>query len=169
MDKIEQIKNEIEKMITTLEKNCGYGSSVDSQIIILNKVLSFIEPMQEEKSKFDSAIQEGDDVRYNEDLGCRINLSQLKRVAKKPTKEMMGKSILGEPKKATGKLAELIKEFDELPCEEKIRRISETRVEMEMEVWLDRACKYLFDNFHGEKLSLRMIEDFRKAMMEGKI
>lgn len=33
--------------------------------------------------QFDEHIQPGDEVIYNEDLGCRVNLSQLKRVAKK--------------------------------------------------------------------------------------
>lgn len=69
-----------------------------------------------------------------------------------------------EKRKATGKLAELIKEFNSLPCDEKIRRISETRVEMEKEVWLEKACEYLFENYHGEKLSLRMIDDFKNYM-----
>jgi hypothetical protein len=31
---------------------------------------------------------------------------------------------------------------------------------------LDKMCQYLFENYHGEKLSLRMIEDLRKAMEE---
>ena len=47
----------------------------------------------EKPTSFDEAIQDGDDVRYNEDLGCRVNLSRLKRVAKK---------------EATGKLKECI-------------------------------------------------------------
>ena len=37
----------------------------------------------EPKPKFDAAIQDGDDVRYNEGLGCRVNLSQLHRVAQR--------------------------------------------------------------------------------------
>lgn len=32
-------------------------------------------------SKFDDCIQSGDKVIFNEDLGCRVNLSQLNRVA----------------------------------------------------------------------------------------
>ena len=32
-------------------------------------------------SKFDDCIQPGDKVIFNEDLGCRVNLSQLNRVA----------------------------------------------------------------------------------------
>ena len=42
----------------------------------------FINSLQS-KSLFESKIQPGDDVRYSESLGCRVNLSQLKRVAKK--------------------------------------------------------------------------------------
>lgn len=49
-------------------------------------------------------------------------------------------------RKATGKLAELLKEYDELPCEEKMHRISETRVEMEKEVWLEKAWDWIWDN-----------------------
>ena len=55
--------------------------------IELEDVLDFIDSMQEEPtSKFDSCIQPGDDIRYNEELGCRVNLSQLQRVAKKDPK-----------------------------------------------------------------------------------
>ena len=32
--------------------------------------------------------------------------------------------------------------------------------------WVEKACRFLFDNYHGEKLSLRMIEKFRKYMEE---
>ena len=32
---------------------------------------------------FDEKIQPGDEIIYNEELGCRVNLSQLRRVAKK--------------------------------------------------------------------------------------
>jgi hypothetical protein len=35
------------------------------------------------KSEFDKHIQAGDKVIYNAELGCRVNLSQLKRVSKK--------------------------------------------------------------------------------------
>ena len=30
------------------------------------------------------------------------------------------------------------------------------------DAFIDKACLYLFENYHGEKLSLRMIENFRK-------
>ena len=42
-----------------------------------------MEFVEETVSKFDAAIQDGDDVRYNEDFGCRVNLSQLHRVAQR--------------------------------------------------------------------------------------
>ncbi len=41
------------------------------------------ELVEEPKSKFEQCIQEGDNIVYNEDLGCRVNLSLLERVAKK--------------------------------------------------------------------------------------
>lgn len=30
------------------------------------------------------------------------------------------------------------------------------------DAFIKKACEFLFDNYHGEKLSLRMIENFRK-------
>lgn len=32
------------------------------------------------------------------------------------------------------------------------------------DAFIEKACKFLFENYHGEKLSLRMIDDFRKHM-----
>ena len=32
------------------------------------------------------------------------------------------------------------------------------------ETFLEDACKFLFENYHGEKLSLRMIDEFRNHM-----
>lgn len=88
-DKVQKIREEVVK----LKSNLMYGAC-SSQIAMetcckeeaYNEVLAILDTIQEEQkepSKFDAAIQEGDDVRYNEDLGCRVNLSQLKRVAKK--------------------------------------------------------------------------------------
>ena len=74
-----------------------------------------------------------------------------------------------EKRKATGKLAELIKGFNDLPCEEKIRRISETRVEMEKEVWLDKAWDWIEDNImsiNQQDKSRLYFEQF-KSHMEG--
>lgn len=67
-----------------------------------------------------------------------------------------------EKRKANGKLAELIKEFNNLSCEEKIRRISETRVEMEKEVWISNACKYLEENLldYWSQLNANDTNDF---------
>ncbi len=81
-----------------------------------------------------------------------------------------------EKRKATGKLAELIKEFNDLPCDEKINKICETRVKMEKEVWLDKMCEWIRTNIYyytyndpvyeeyidGDKFA----EDIRKAMEE---
>lgn len=75
-----------------------------------------------------------------------------------------------EKRKATGKLAELIKEFNDLPCEEKIRRISETRVEMEKEVWFEKAWDWIEDNLltsNQQDKSRLYFEQF-KSHMEGK-
>ena len=30
--------------------------------------------------------------------------------------------------------------------------------------FIEKACEFLFENYHGEKLSLRMIENFRRYM-----
>ena len=32
------------------------------------------------------------------------------------------------------------------------------------DAFVEKACKFLFENYHGEKLSLKMIEDFKKYM-----
>ena len=32
------------------------------------------------------------------------------------------------------------------------------------DAFIEKACEFLFDNYHGEKLSLKMIEDFKKYM-----
>lgn len=32
------------------------------------------------------------------------------------------------------------------------------------DAFIEKACKFLFDNYHGEKLSLKMIENFKKYM-----
>ena len=29
------------------------------------------------------------------------------------------------------------------------------------DAFIEKACEFLFENYHGEKLSLRMIEDFK--------
>ena len=71
-DKVQKIREEVKK----LHGNPYYMMAVKD-------TLAIIDSLQEKPSKFDAAIQEGDDVRYNEDLGCRVNLSQLKRGAKK--------------------------------------------------------------------------------------
>ena len=84
---------EIVERAKEAEKRTGFGELVHSTISkgvnsaygigFIEGMIEYRNSMQEEPSKFDAAIQEGDDVRYNEDLGCRVNLSQLKRVAKK--------------------------------------------------------------------------------------
>ena len=32
------------------------------------------------------------------------------------------------------------------------------------DAFIEKACEFLFENYHGEKLSLRMIEDFKNYM-----
>lgn len=32
------------------------------------------------------------------------------------------------------------------------------------DAFIKKACEYLFENYHGEKLSLKMINDFKKCM-----
>lgn len=84
-DKVQKILNEIttRKLCTMDEHMAFYNDKAKEDYRFLSEIEELIKALQEEPSKFDAAIQEGDDVRYNEDLGCRINLSQLKRVAKK--------------------------------------------------------------------------------------
>ena len=87
-DKIQKIREEVEEIARSINpfipdedgKNSEYEVG---RLAMATQILQIIDSLQEEPSKFDAAIQEGDDVRYNEDLGCRVNLSQLKRVAKK--------------------------------------------------------------------------------------
>lgn len=69
-----------------------------------------------------------------------------------------------EERKATGKLAELIEAFNDLPCEEKIRKISNTRVKMEKEVWLEKACEWI--NIHDSYSTPTnvLVENFREYM-----
>lgn len=82
---------------------------------------------------------------------------------------------LVEKRKTTGKLAELIKEFNDLPCEEKIHRICETRVKMEKEVWISNACKYLEENLlnYWSQLNANntddFIEGFKQSMKESRL
>ena len=70
MDKVEKIRNEIEK----LHGNPYY-------MMAIKDVLSIIDSLQEENS-FDSHIQEGDKITVNEN-GSRFNRSQLERVIAK--------------------------------------------------------------------------------------
>lgn len=84
-DKVQKIKEWISKTqdgLMDAQGNFEYPEHEGAYNILCN-LGAYIDSFQEEPSKFDAAIQEGDDVRYNEDLGCRVNLSQLKRVAKK--------------------------------------------------------------------------------------
>ena len=37
------------------------------------------------------------------------------------------------------------------------------------DAFIEKACKFLFENYHGEKLSLRMIDNFRKYLKENKV
>ena len=34
------------------------------------------------------------------------------------------------------------------------------------DAFIENACKFLFENYHGEKLSLRMINDFKNYIKE---
>ena len=43
-------------------------------------------------SKFDDCIQEGDEIIYSDSLGCRVNMSQLRRVAK-PVEELSDEEL----------------------------------------------------------------------------
>ena len=86
----EQILAEIKRLKTELIENGENTMFEQGRISAFEDMELFIDSMQEEpKSKFDSCILPGDDVRYNEELGCRVNLTQLQRVAKKDPKYCM--------------------------------------------------------------------------------
>lgn len=86
----EQILAEIKRLKTELIENGENTMFEQGRISAFEDMELFIDSMQEETtSKFDSCIQPGDDVRYNEELGCRVNLTQLQRVAKKDPKYCM--------------------------------------------------------------------------------
>lgn len=86
-DKLTKVKAEIERRIAEVNldsiEDWRYRLQREHDIELMKSILSIIDSPEEEPKSFNEAIQEGDDVRYNEDLGCRVNLSQLKRVAKK--------------------------------------------------------------------------------------
>jgi len=87
-DKVQKIREEVEKLFNHV-KDSNFESD-SGAFYYLKDLLSFIDSLQEEpKSKFDCCILPGDDVRYNEELGCRVNLTQLQRVAKKDPKYCM--------------------------------------------------------------------------------
>ncbi len=44
------------------------------------------------------------------------------------------------------------------------RRCDEEVEYTRTDAFIKNACEFLFDNYHGEKLSLRMIENFRKYL-----
>lgn len=81
--KIQEVAHKIIKEVSMLPDLSEY----EAMMLCATKALRYnktLDSMQEEsKSKFEQSIQEGDNIVYNEDLGCRVNLSQLKRVAKK--------------------------------------------------------------------------------------
>lgn len=85
MDKVQTIRKTVENRYEYWKEKESNSHSIESEIRMseCQHLLLMFDSLQEDPSKFDAAIQEGDDVRYNEDLGCRVNLSQLKRVAKK--------------------------------------------------------------------------------------
>jgi len=72
-DKTEQIKAALERVLT-----------IHTQMPIPQQRIDEYEEILKQKGALKTyVIQEGDNIVYNEDLGCRVNLSQLDRVAKK--------------------------------------------------------------------------------------
>lgn len=44
-------------------------------------------------------------------------------------------------------------------------RQSDTDIEYtRTDAFIEKACEFLFENYHGKKLSLRMIEDFKEYL-----
>ena len=73
-------------------------------------------------SKFDDCIQPGDKVIFNEDLGCRVNISQLNRVAKKeecPQMELYNKAIRDDIIRMVAHLA-------------RVHHVKQNKIELEM-------------------------------------
>lgn len=65
-------------------------------------------------------------------------------------------------------LADEINNAFERPSGEELIHVLNKGAAIGRREMLDKVCQYLFENYHGEKLSLRMIEDLRKAMEEQK-
>ncbi len=63
-------------------------------------------------------------------------------------------------------LADEINNAFERPSGEELTHVLNKGAAIGRREMLDKVCQYLFENYHGEKLSLRMIEDLRKAMEE---
>jgi transcriptional regulator with XRE-family HTH domain len=63
-------------------------------------------------------------------------------------------------------LADEINKTFERPSGEELTHVLNKGAAIGRREMLDKVCQYLFENYHGEKLSLRMIEDMRKAMEE---
>lgn len=89
IDKVQKIREEVQKIARSINpyipddegKNSEYEAG---RFAMVTQIMQIIDSLQKEpKSKFEQSIQEGDNIVYNEELGCRVNLSQLKRVAKK--------------------------------------------------------------------------------------
>lgn len=63
-------------------------------------------------------------------------------------------------------LADEINNAFEQPSGEELTHVLNKGAAIGRREMLDKVCQYLFENYHGEKLSLRMIKDLRKAMEE---
>lgn len=119
---IERLENYENESVTNSDTRFGW---IHGKTFALTSIRVLLDSMQEEPKSFDEAIQEGDDVRYNEDLGCRVNLSRLKRVAKK---------------EATGKLKECIDNITE-------ESLAKARKQLQEE---PKECMYSKDNYTDE-------------------
>ena len=85
-EKLEKIKKLADAMYyaaANLGPTVGSGEKLRKTMEEYHKFIIHEYHKKEPKSKFEQSIQEGDNIIYNEDLGCRVNLSQLERVAKK--------------------------------------------------------------------------------------
>lgn len=98
---------------------------------------NFEKVVENTKSDFDKHIQEGDKVVYNEDIGCRVNLSQLARISKKECDEIVDKCV-------NGKEPELV-DTDDLPFS-----IKPINAELEKEV--DKFLSKEFDGVEEDEL-----------------
>lgn len=125
-------KIDLEKLLLALDKVMPNGDlmrfNLASALAILGTSFEEIRGNQEKISPFEANIQPGDKIVFNEDMGCRVNLSQLNRVAKPSDPEWNGK--IGS-KHAEGKLKEMLDKRQEQNASEELTELELTLYDWE--------------------------------------